>query len=221
MLRAKLACVLALVLGCSLLFAQDEAKPKFVPGPFECFNINGKAKGRPHCLVCQFQLSPAVLIFSQEPAEGKDGPLNDLLEQLDKLAALPDFVERDFAAGIVFLSPDARDSTNNVAEEKSEEIIKEALNREKLVKRLEDRAKPFKKDEDKDRVIVAYFLPEGPAKYKLDAKKEQTILFYDRMKIIDTWTFEPGAMEAKDVEAIVKRLREKVPLRKQVGEKKG
>jgi hypothetical protein len=41
------------------------------------------------------------------------------------------------------------------------------------------------------------------------------------MKIIDTWSFEPGALEAKDVETIVKRLRAKVPLRKQAAEKKG
>ena len=39
--------------------------------------------------------------------------------------------------------------------------------------------------------------------------------------IIDTWSFEPGALEAKDVETIVKRLRDKVPLRKQVEVKKG
>jgi hypothetical protein len=221
MLRAKLTCLMMLLISCALLCAQDEAKPKFVPAPFECFNINGKAKGRPQCLVCKFGLSPVVLIFTKEPAEGKDGPLNDLLEQLDKLTALPDFEEREFSVGVVFLSPDALDSTNNADEKDTEKIIKEAVNREKLVKRLEDRAKPFKKDEDKDRVIVGYFLAEGPKKYNLDAKAEQTILFYDRMKIIDTWSFEPGALEAKDVETIVKRLRDKVPLRKQAAEKKG
>ncbi len=221
MLRAKLACLTVLLIGCSLLFAQDEAKPKFVPAPFECFNINGKAKGRPHCLVCKFGLSPVVLIFTKEPAEGKDGPLNDLLGQLDKLTVLPDFEEREFSVGVVFLSPDALDSTNNADENDTKKIITEAVNREKLVKRLEKRAEPFKKDEDKDRVIVGYYKLEGPEKYKLDPKMEQTILFYDRMKIIDTWSFEPGALEAKDVEAIVKRLREKVPLRKQAAEKKG
>ena len=116
-----------LLAATSLLVAQDPPKPKFVPAPFECFNINGKAKGRPHCLVCKFGLAPSVLIFTKEPAEGKDGPLNDLLEQLDKLAALPDYEERDLSIGVVFLSPDAKDSTNNAAEEKSEELLKEAI----------------------------------------------------------------------------------------------
>ncbi len=215
MLRAKLAGFLVLVMGCSLLAAQDQAKPKFVPGPFECFNINGKAKGRPHCLVCKFGLAPVVLIFTKEPAEGKDGPLNDLLEQLDKLATLPDFAERDFSIGVVFLSPDAKDSTNNADEVKTEELLKEALGREKLVKRLEERAKPFKKEDDKDRVIIGYYPLEGPKKYNLDPKAEQTIIFYDRMKIVDQWSFEPGQLEEANVQTILKRLREKVPLRKQ------
>src|ERR1700749_3659244 len=112
--------IVMLLASCSLLVAQDQAKPKFVPAPFECFNINGKAKGRPHCLVCKFALNPVVMIFTKEPAAGKDGSLNDLLEQPHKLAAQPDFAERDFSVGVVFLSPDAKDSTNNVQEEKSE-----------------------------------------------------------------------------------------------------
>ncbi|HZZ77017.1 MAG TPA: hypothetical protein VFE62_00780, partial [Gemmataceae bacterium] len=175
MVRAKFVAVLALIVSCSFSLAQNEAKPKFVPGPFECFNINGKAKGRPHCLVCKFALNPVVLIFTKEPAAGKDGPLNDLLEQLDKLAALPDFAERDLSIGVVFLSPDAKDSTNNAEEEKSEELLKEAINREMLRKRLEERAKPFKKENDADRVIVAYYPLEGPKKYNIDPKMEQTI----------------------------------------------
>jgi hypothetical protein len=219
MLRLKLTGLMALLIGCSLLAAQDDAKPKLVPAAFECFNINGKAKGRPQCLVCKFGLSPVVLIFTKEPAEGKDGPLNDLLDQLNKLTELPDFVDREFSVGVVFISTDALDSSNNAEEKDADKLIKEAVNREKLVKRLEERAKPFKKDGDKERVIIGC-VPEAPKKYNLDPKMEQTILFYDRMKIVDTWPFEPGAMEAKDVEAIVKRVRDAVPLRKQIGGKK-
>jgi hypothetical protein len=220
MLRAKLTGLMALVIGCSVLAAQDDAKPKLVPATFECLNINGKAKGRPQCLVCKFGLSPVVLIFTKEPADGKDGPLNDLLNQLNKLTELPDFEEREFSVGVVFISPDALDSSNNADEKDTDKIIKEAVNRESLIKRLEERAKPFKRDGDNDRVIVGC-VPAVPNKYHLDAKAEQMILFYDRMKIVDSWSFEPGAMEAKDVEAIVKRLRDKVPLRKQLGGKKG
>lgn len=222
MLRAKLIGLTGLFIACSLLAAQDDAKPNLVPAAFECLNINGKAKGRPHCLVCKFGLSPVVLIFTKEPEEGKDGPLNDLLEQLDKLAALPDFEEREFSIGVVFLSPDALDSTNNAAETDPDKIIKEAVNRENLIKRLDKRADAFKKDDDKVRIIFACFKLEGPKEYKLDPKMEQTIYFYDRMKIDKTFprSFEPGAMTEKDVEAIVKHLRNKVPLRKQVGGKK-
>ena len=161
MLRAKLTGLMALLIGCSLLAAQEDAKPKLVPAAFECCNINGKAKGRPQCLVCKFGLSPVVLIFTKEPAEGKDGPLNDLLNQLNKLTEAPDFEEREFSVGVVFISPDALDSSNNAGEKDTDKIIKEALNREDLIKRLEERAKPFKRDGDKDRVIVGC-VPEAP-----------------------------------------------------------
>ena len=221
MLHVKMIGIVALLLGCSLLAAQNEEKPKFVPGSFDCFNVNGKAKGRPHCLVCKFGLSPVVLVFTKEPAEGKDGPLNELLDQLGKLTELPDFEEREFSVGVVFLSPDALDSTNNADEKDVEKIVKETVNREKLMERLKERAKQFKKDDDQDRVIVACYKLEGPEKYKLDPKMEQTIVYYDRMRIVDTWKFEPGGMESKDVEAIVKRLRDTVPLRKQQAPKKG
>lgn len=214
-MRAKWIGLIPLVFGCSLLAAQDDAKPKFVPAPFECLNINGKAKGRPHCLICKFGLAPVVLVFTKEPEEGKDGPLNELLDQLGKLTAVTDFEEREFSVGVVFLSPDALDSSNNAGEEDVEKLVKEAVNRDKLIKRLEERAKPFKKDDDAERVIVGAYKLEGPEKYKLDPKMEQTIYFYDRMKVVDTWSFEPGALDAKDVEKIVNRLREKVPLRKQ------
>lgn len=218
MLRTNLICIFALSIGGSLLLAQDDAKlasgPKagaYMPAAFECFNINGPAKGRPHCLVCKFGLSPAVLIFAREPVEGKDEAFNELLKKLDETAAEFDF--RNFAVGVVILSPDARDSTNNAQEEKSAELIKEAVKREKLLERLEKRAEPLKN------VIVAYHLPEGPKKYNLNPKAAVTILFYERLKITDNWAFAPAALQDKDVKAIMKRVSEALPSKKKVEEK--
>src|SRR5689334_19039744 len=110
--RATWVCLL-MFLGASFLVAQDEAKVKSgpkagasMPGPFECFNVNGAAKGRPHCFVCTFALNPAVLIFAKEPEAGKDEAFNDLLKQLDETAT--DFSDRSFSVGVVIISPDAR-----------------------------------------------------------------------------------------------------------------
>ena len=79
-----------------------------MPGPFECYNVNGPAKGRPRCLVCQFGQKPSVIVFAKEPADDKDAAFNDLLKKLDETVEA--FTDRDFSVGVVILSPDARDS---------------------------------------------------------------------------------------------------------------
>ena len=212
--------MLMMLVGCSLLAAQDEEKLKsgpkvgtFMPAPFECLNVNGPAKGRPHCLVCKFALHPTVMIFATEPADGKDEAFSDLLKKLDDTAI--EFEDRGFSVGVIFLSPAARDSTNNAGEEKTEELVKEAVNREKLVERLEKRAKDLK------HVVLACHLPPGPKKYDINPKAELTILFYERLKILENYVFAPDKLDGKDVDRIVKRVRDELPLRKKVEEKKG
>ncbi len=214
MLRANLLCMFALVSASSFLVAQEEGKLKsgpkageLLPMPFESLNINGAAKGRPHCLVCKFALSPSVLIFAKEPAEGKDAAFNDLVKQLDDTAAEFDF--RNFSVGVVIISPDARDSTNNIQEKDPKKLVEEAVKREKLVERLKKRAEPLKQ------VIVAC-IPEPPKTFDINPKADVTVLFYERMKITDNWAFAPEQMQMKDVEAIVKRVREALPLKKKV-----
>jgi hypothetical protein len=217
MIRAHLIGMLVLLVTCTFLVAQDDEKvasaPKkgdFIPAPFQCFNINGPAKGRPHCLICKFALTPSVLVFAKEPAEDKDAVFTELLEKLEKLAV--ELEVRSLSVGVVILSPDARDSTNNASEEKAEEIIKEAVNREKLVERLTKRADKFK------HVTLAIFPPEGPKKYNLNPKADMTVLFYERLKITEAYTYAPGALESKHVDMMIDRVREVLPIRKKVVE---
>jgi hypothetical protein len=226
MFRANLIGMLVLLAGCSLLVAQGEAKVQsgpekgaLMPKAFECFNVNGPAKGRPHCLVCKSALYPAVLIFAAEPIEGKDEAFTELLTKLDAVAA--DFEERNFLVGVVILSPDARDSTNNAGEQDAAMIINETVKREKLIERLSKRAQNLKHV-----IIGAYpqdgpILRESPPKgYKLNPKAEITVLFYERMKIIEKYAYAPGTLESRHVEAMVKRVREALPLRKKPAEEK-
>ena len=76
-----------------------------LPGPFDAYNVNGKtAKGRQHCLVCDFGLSPVVMVFAREPAEGKDGPLMSLLSKLDD--AVGRYLDdRNLGSFAIFLEP--------------------------------------------------------------------------------------------------------------------
>jgi hypothetical protein len=210
MLRTRLAGVAACLIGCSLVLAQGEDKLKvgaFMPGPFECYNVNGPAKGRPHCLVCKFGLNPSVLVFAKEPAEGKDAAFNELMKKLDEMAA--ENTDRNFCVGLVILSPAARDSSSETApddkdkkELSPDELAKEAVEREKLIERLDKRAKDYK------HLIVATYVPPGPKAYGLDKDAEMTVLFFDRVKIRNKWVFAPDKLEAKEVDAIAKTLSE-------------
>ncbi len=229
---ANLASLVTVFLLGTVLVAQDDDKllsgplpGKFIPAPFECMNINGPATGRPRCLVCKFALSPAVLVFAKDPADtlspfnwtsssGGDDALNEFLKQLDE--AMADFhEERGFSVGVIFLSSAARDSTNNVAETKSAEIIREAMNREKLTKRLSERAKNLK------HVVIGYYLSEGPKGFDINPKAEQTVIYYERMKVLENWTYAPEQLDAKHIEAMVKRIRDTLPTKKKPAEVKG
>src|SRR5206468_2890253 len=101
-----------------------------------------------------------------------DEAFMDLLAKLDEAAA--DFDERSFQVGVVILSPDARDSTNNADEKDAKAIIDEATNREKLYERLAKRAEKLK------HVIIAAYPDNGAVVrdgYKLNPKAEMTVLF--------------------------------------------
>lgn len=208
MSRIHIVCM-AFLCAATFLTAQDNGKPaagikpgNIIPGSFEAFNVNGPAKGRPHCLVCQFGLDPTVLIFTKEPAEGKDDALNELIKKLDETAK--DFEERNFSAGVIVISPDGQDSTTNANENDARKLIDEAVKRDKLTKRLEKRAESLKD------VIIA-FVAEAPKKY--DLKADVTVLYYERMKVINNWEFADG-MKMEDVDAIVKRVRDTLPAKK-------
>jgi hypothetical protein len=218
MLRAKWVAVPIMVLGCGLLAAQDEPKAKStlkpgdaMPKAFECYNVNGPAKGRPHCLVCGFALYPALLVFAKEPEEGKDEAFIDMLKKLDEITL--DFDDRNFQVGIVIVSPDAHDSTNNAKEKDAQAIIDEAVKRKKLYDRVTKRAEGLKN------VIISCYPSNGPAVreappkgFKLDPKAEVTAFFYERMRLIESFTFE--ALDAKGVDAMVKKVRDGLPLKK-------
>jgi hypothetical protein len=214
MLRRPLFCMISFLVASSLLVAQDEGKMRsgpqagsLIPGAFECFNVNGPAKGRPRCLVCQFALNPAVLIFTREPAEGKDAAFSELLKKLDELTV--EFEERTFSVGVVVISPDALDSTYNAKETDVKKLVDEAVKREKLNERLTKRAEGLKN------AIIGY-VPEAPKSYKINPKADVTILYYERMKITGNWAFGPDQMQMKDVEAIVKHVRDTLPIKKKL-----
>ncbi|MBI1832616.1 MAG: hypothetical protein HYR84_14340 [Planctomycetes bacterium] len=224
MFRAHVVCTFGFLLACLPLVAQDAGKEKgtpksgdAIPRPFECLLINDtkeltekkqSSKGRPHCMVCRFGLNPAVLIFAKKPADGKDATFTDLLKKLDE--ATLDFEDRNFQVGVVILSPDARDSTNNAKEADADKIIKETVNRQELIKRLTKRAQGL------TNVLIGCYPSDGPVAreappkgFKFDAKMEMTVYFYERMKIIESFSFE-APPSADQVDATIKKIRDRL-----------
>jgi hypothetical protein len=190
-----------------LLFAQEQIQSGIkvgdvLPGPFDAFNINGKkAKGRQHCLVCDYGLNPVVMVFAREPADGKDGPLMSLLSKLD-MAVSRHAEENSLGSFVVFLSPDGHNSANTTGEEDPKKIVDEAIARDALTKRLEVRA-----DKLKD-VVVAYYPAEGPKGYNINPKAEVTVLFYKKHKVLANFAFAEGKMTTEDVDKIIQTVDE-------------
>jgi hypothetical protein len=248
MVRTNLVCMVLMFAGLSFLLAQDEGKlksgPKVgasMPGSFECVIVtkhdqkddekDKKKDNRRYCLVCKFGLNPSVLILAKEPAAGKDQAFTDLMKQLDDLVG--EFAESSFSTGVVIVSPDARDSTNNPqagsvkdltqdVEKDSEEAVQrireqakklndEEVNRANLLKRLTKRTEGLKH-------VIVGFVPVVPKNYEINPKAELTVIFYERMKVIETYSYSPGAFDAKDVKTIVDRVREELLQKKKVVE---
>jgi hypothetical protein len=183
-----------------------------LPGPFDVFTINGKvAKGRQHCLVCDFGLDPVVMVFAREPEAGKDGALSALLGKLDE-AVSRHADKYALASSVIFLSPDGQSSATNPAEQDTKKLVEEARARDALVKRLEERADKLKN------VVVAFMPAEGPKDYHINPKAEVTVLFYIKHKVLANFAFAEGAMTPADVDAILKAVDESLT-KKQSGKK--
>ena len=227
MSRRIVASLVVCLAGVAGLLAQDEGEfrsgPKVgtvLPKAFDAHVVNGKAKGRQHCIVCDFGLNPSVLVFARESADGKNGSLDELLKKLDELLEERD-PDRPLHGAAIFLSPAARTAAIDPETADPSKLVEEATAREALYARLTKRAEGLKN------LIVAAYPLEGPKEadgadaktvgpkgYQLDPKADVTVLVYDRMRVKATFAFADGKLGDEDVEAITKKVREVVGKKK-------
>jgi len=151
---------------------------EMIPGPFHYLNINGAHAGNPHCLVCEFGLRPAVLIFVRETASDKS-PLAGLLQKLD--ATVDRNKNAELRAGVVVLSDDfANENT-----------------RKDLITKWENLAKDLK------HVLIAAAGPAGPQDYKINKDADVTLVLYQQHKVVASFAFGKDQLGDKDASAIM------------------
>jgi hypothetical protein len=179
-MRHAIPTLLALFLASA---AADELKSgpqvgETIPGPFHYLNVNGAHAGNPHCLVCEFGLRPAVLVFARESPSDKS-PLGALLQKLDQ--AVDRYKNAELRAGVVALHDDFAKPQTRVD----------------LVRKWQAAAK------DSKHVVVAVDAQAGPKEYKIDKDAEVTVLLYNRHKVVANVAFAKDKLLDKDVTAIL------------------
>ena len=178
-----LAVSLVLTAARGVLSAAEELKSgpqpgETIPGPFHYLNVNGAHAGNPHCLVCEFGLRPAVLVFARESPSDKS-PLAMLLQKLDEAADRHKNAE--LQAGVVVLNDD----------------FAKAETRKDLVRKWETSGKDLK------HVVIAVDGQAGPKEYKIDKDADVTVVLYNQHKVVANFAFAKDKLTDKDVTAIM------------------
>lgn len=205
------SCILLLILSSFPVHADDEplkSGPQVgaqLPSslrPIAPLNVNGKHAGRHHCLVCENDVHPAIMAFVREPAEGKDEAFAELLKKLDETVARHQ--KKNLGAFVIVLSPAAHTSATNAKEEDTDKIIEETAAREALLAKLKPSMDGLK------HVVVAVVPKEGPQGYHIADKADVTLIFYERFKVLANAAFAEGQLQAKDLEAMLKKVDERL-----------
>lgn len=185
-----------------------------LPGPVAPWNINGKAKGRPHSPTIGFALDPVVAVFVREGAEAGDPILAEFLKKLDEACEKQ---QDNFLHGfVVLITEDAKSSRTEKKIENPdlkglpESLVKEAVTREKLTARLTDMAMPLKH-------VIVGMQPDAPAGYQINDKPGVTVLVSAKHKVEMNFAFA-DKMKAGDGDRILKSVDEFLKKRKKKDE---
>ncbi len=219
-----IACVpLVAVVWAAPAGAQEKLKSgpqvgQFIPGAFAPLNVNGKfgkkvedgktTPGRHHCLLCDYELRPVVMIFARQPKDDK--AFTDLLKRVDQAIDKDKAFTDTLASFVVFLSPAAVDSVTEamLPEDKRTKdpktLVDQSMARQALFKELDERAAQLK------HVTVTCFPPDGPKGYDLNPKAEVTVVLYVNFKVRANFAFAEGELTPKAVDEVLAAVQQLV-----------
>jgi hypothetical protein len=154
-----------------------------LPDPFQPYNVNGKFKGRFHCLVCEHGLNPVAAVF----VRGTDNleSVSPLLQALEAAVKNKKNEKARLAAFAVFV------------DEKLADVVADDDRREEVAKSLDELAGKL------DRVTLALESKANLEKYRLDPDADVTILLYDKLKVIEVKPLPRAKLTKESVPTLV------------------
>jgi hypothetical protein len=195
-MRSSAFCALALIL--TTASAQDKQPDKQpvpkeglkagmeLPGEFQPYNLNGKFRGRFHCLVCERGLNPSVLVF----VRGTDDlqGLTALFQGLNEAVKNKKNEKARLGAFAVF------------TDEQLPDVVADDDKRDDVTKKLDDLAAKL------DRVVVSLESKANLDKYHLKPDPEVVIVLYDKLKVVDVIGKARGSLTKESVPGLVKEI---------------
>jgi len=157
-----------------------------LPGPFQPYNVNGRFKGRFHCLVCQHGLNPTVAVFVRgtDDLEG----VGALLQGLEAALKTKKNEKARLGGFAIFVDELVADVVGN--DEK----------REQTAAKLEDLAAKL------DRVTIALASKADLEKYRLSPDADVEIVLYDKLKVVAVKREAKAKLTKEGVPALVNEI---------------
>jgi hypothetical protein len=185
-------------------------KPTKVPHSFDVYTFNGKYADRFHCLVCENDIHPTLLLLLKEPGEGRGKALESLFGKLDEMIAKYQAMEKypevaSFAVYAVFLSPAAQTSLSNAKETDPAKLVKEATDRRALYRRMAEWAAKVK------HVVIATAIPEAAKGYNVNPAASLTGIYYESLDVLENFAFDD--FSEANIDAIVARVEARLQAR--------
>jgi hypothetical protein len=177
MVRNVLAVAVVAALGGAVVGADLKSGPQAgekVPGAFHPYNVTGEDAGKTACLYCKGGDDPVIAVFART---ADDAMTHKLLKAID--AENVKHAKADLFTFAVFTGDKA----------KLEPQLKDAAKKadlKKLVLAIEDKEDPI------------------PAKYKLSADADVTVILYVDHIVKANHTFAKGKLTDQDIAAVVK-----------------
>jgi len=185
----------------------DATKGGDVPSAFRSFLVWDKRypaddvrnrTNKPHCLVCEYGLNPVVVVFAPKVPTDPADPVVSLLKDLDQAAL--DRKEASFAVTVAF------------------SVLPDELQFDAARDKLVDEAKAMA-DQAKLRVVpvgLSAKKSKATAAWKLDGDNAEavTVVFYNKLRVIERWTFPDGKPSDAERKTILDAIEKAYPAKK-------